>query len=56
MAKLKQIDKKCSEEERRMLKKEIQYKKNENLHNCFKLARAMEEKLQQMSDKVEATD
>ena len=58
MAKLEQIDKKlkCSEEDRQMLKKEIRYKKNESLDNCFNLARAIEEKLQQMSDKAEATD
>ncbi|XP_063720069.1 caldesmon-like [Symsagittifera roscoffensis] len=58
MAKFEQIDKKlkCSEEDRQMLKKEIRYNKNENLDNCFNLARATEEKLQQMSDKVEATD
>ena len=37
-------------------KKEIRYNKNKNLDNCFNLARATEEKLQQMSDKVEATD
>ena len=37
-------------------KKEIRYNNNENLDNCFNLARATEEKLQQMSDKVEATD
>ena len=36
--------------------KEIRYNKNESLDNCFNLARATEEKLQQMSDKVEATD
>ena len=58
MEKLKQIDKKlkCSEEDRQMLKKEVRYNKNEDLDNCFNLARATEEKLQQMSDKVEATD
>ena len=58
MAKLEQIDKKlkCSEEDRQMLKKEIRYNKNESLDNCFNLARATEEKLQQMSDKAEATD
>ena len=37
-------------------KKEIRYNKNEKLDICFKLARATEEKLQQMSGKVEATD
>ena len=58
MAKLEQIDKKmkCSEEDRQELKKQIQYNKNENLDNSFNLARATEEKLQQMSDKVETTD
>ena len=42
MAKLEQIDKKlkCSEEDRQMLKKEIRHNKNENLDNCFNLARA----------------
>ena len=39
-----------------MLKKELRYKKNESLDNCFKLAKEPEERLQQMSDKVEATD
>ena len=58
MAKLEQIDKKLkySEEDRQMLKKEIRCNKSESLNNCFNLARATEEKLQQMSDKVEATD
>ena len=39
-----------------MIRKEIRYNKNEYLDNYFNLARATEEKLQQMSDKVEATD
>ena len=39
-----------------MLKKEIRYNKNENMDNCFNLARATEENLQQMSEKVDATD
>ena len=58
MAKLEQIDRKlkASEEDRQILKKEIRYKKNENLDNCFNLARATEEKLQRMSENVEATD
>ena len=58
MAKLEKIDKKLkySEEDRQMLKKEIRYNKSESLDNCFNLARATEEKLQQMSDKVKATD
>ena len=58
MAKLNQIDKKlkCSEEDREVIRNEIRYNKNEYLDNYFNLARAMEEKLQQMSEKVEATD
>ena len=58
MAKFEQIDKKmkCSEEDRQELKKEKRYSKNENLDKCFNLARATEEQLEQMSDKVEATD
>ena len=58
MAKLEQIDKKlkCSEKDREVIKKEIRYNKNEYLDNYFNLARATEEKLQQMSDKAEATD
>ena len=58
MAKLDQIDKKlkCSEEDREVIRKEIRYNKNEYLDNYFNLARATEEKLQQMSVKVEATD
>ena len=58
MAKLDQIDKKlkCSEEDRQVIKKEIRYNINENLDNFFHLASAKEEKLQQMSDKVEATN
>ena len=58
MAKLEQIDKKLkySEEDRQELKREIRYDKIENLDNCLYLARATEEKLQQMSDKLEATD
>ena len=58
MAKLEQIDKqwKCSEEDRKELKREIRYNKNEKLDNCFNLVRATKEKLQQMSNKVEATD
>ena len=39
-----------------MIKKELRYNKHEYLGNYFNLARATEEKLQQMSDKVEATD
>ena len=58
MTKLNEIDKKlkCSEEDRQDLKKEIKHNKNENLDNYYVLARATEEKLQQMSDNAEATD
>ena len=58
MAKLDQIDKKLkhSEEDREKIKKELRYNKHEYLDNYFNLARATEEKLQQMSDKAEATD
>ena len=58
MAKLDQIDKrlKHSEEDREVIKKDLRYNKREYLDNYFNLARATEEKLQQMSDKVEATD
>ena len=58
MAKLDQIDRKlkCSEEDREVIKKELRYNKHEYLDNYFNLAEATEEKLQQMSDKVEATD
>ena len=58
MAKLDQIHKKLKhrEEEREFIKKELRYNKHEYLDNYFNLARATEEKLQQMSDKVEATN
>ena len=58
MAKLEQIDKtlKHSEEDRQELKREVRHNKNEYLANYFVLASGTEEKLQQMSDKVEATD
>ena len=58
MAKLGQIDRKVkdSEEDRETIKKQLRYNKHEYLDNYFNLARATEEKLQQMSDKVEATD
>ena len=54
VAKLEQIDKKlkCSEEDRQLLKKEIRYNKSESLDHCFNLAKATEERLQQMPDKV----
>ena len=58
MAKLDQIDKrlKHSEEDREVIKKELRYNKHDYLDNYFNLARATEEKLQQMSDKVDTTD
>ena len=58
MAELEQIDKqlKCNEEDRELLKNEIRYNKHESLDHCCNLANATEERLQQMSDKVEATD
>ena len=58
MAKLDQIDRKlkCSEEGREVIRNEISYNKNEYVDNYFNLARATEEKLQQMSEKIEATD
>ena len=58
MAKLEHIDKKlkCSEEDRQLLKTDIRYNKSERLEHCFNLAKATEERLQQMSEKVEATD
>ena len=58
MAKLEEIDKTLehSGEDRQQLKREVRHNKNEYLENYFVLARATEEKLQQMSDKVEATD
>ena len=58
MAKLDQIDKrlKHSEEDREVIKKEFRYNNHEYLDNYFNLVKATEEKLQQMSDKVDATD
>ena len=58
MAKLDQIDKKLkhSEEDRDKIRKEIRNNKHEYLDSYFNLARATEEKLQQMSDKVDTTD
>ena len=57
MAKLDQIDKKLkhNEEDRMVIKKELRYNKHEYLDNYFNLARATEEKLQQMLDKIDAT-
>ena len=58
MTKLEQIDKrlKHSEEDREVIRKELRYNKHEHLDSYFNLARATEEKLQQMSDKVDATN
>ena len=58
LTKLDQIDKKLkhSEEDREVIKKVLRYNKHEYLESFFNLARATEEKLQQMSDKVDATD
>ena len=58
MAKLEQIDKKLkhSEEDREVIRRELRYNKHEYLDSYFNLARATEEKIQQMSDKVNATD
>ena len=58
MAKLEQIDKKLkhSEEDRDVIRKEIRNNKHEYLDSYFNLARATEESLQQMSDKVDTTD
>ena len=47
---------KSSEEDQEGIKKEIRNNKNEYRDNYFNLARVTEKKLQQMSDKVEATD
>ena len=58
MAKLDQIDEKLkhSEEDRNVIRKEMRNNKHEYLDSYFHLARATEEKLQQMSDKVDTTD
>ena len=58
MAKLDQIEKKLkhSEEDRDVIRKEIRNNKHEYLDSYFNLARATEERLQQMSDKVDTTD
>ena len=58
MTKLNQIDKKLkhSEEDREITRKELKYIKHEYLDSYFNLARATEEKLQQMSNKVDATN
>ena len=58
MAKLDQIDEKLKhiEEDRNVIRKEMRNNKHEYLDSYFHLARATEEKLQQMSDKVDTTD
>ena len=58
MTKLNQIDKrlKYSEEDRDLIKKELKYNKHEYLDSYFNLAKATDERLQQMSNKVDATN
>ena len=58
MAKPDQIDEKLkhSEEDINVKRKEMRNNKHEYLDSYFHLARATEEKLQQMSDKVDTTD
>ena len=58
MAKLNQIDKKLkhSDEDRKMIRKELRYNKHEYLDSYFNLAKATDERLKEMSDKVEATN
>ena len=58
MQKLKQMDIKLKykENDRQELRKKLQHNKHENLENYFTLARATEEKLQQMAEGVETTD
>ena len=58
MAKLNQIDEKLkhSEEDREVIRKELRYNKHEYLDSYFNLAKAKDEILKEMSDKVEATN
>ena len=58
MAKLDQIDKKLkhSEEDRDVKRKELRNNKHEYLDSYFNPAKATEERLQQMSDKIDTTD
>ena len=58
MTKMEQIDKKLksSDEDYQELKNYFRNKKTENLDNYYVLARATEEKPQQIADKVETTD
>ena len=57
-AKLNQIDKKLkhSEEDREVIRKELRYNKHEYLDSYFNLAKATDERLKEMTDKVEATN
>ena len=58
MAKLDQIDKnlKHSKEDKDVIRKELRNNKHEYLDSYFNLAKATEQRLQQMSDKVDTTD
>ena len=58
MTRVEQVDKKlkCGEEDRQELEKEFRHNKSEYLDNYFVLAKATEEKLQQMADAVDTTD
>ena len=58
MAKLDQIHKKLkhSEEDKDVIRSEVRNNKHEYLDSYFNLARATEERLQLMSDKVDTTD
>ena len=58
MAKLNQINKKLkhSEEDREVIRKELRYNKHEYLDSYFNLAKATDERLKEMSDKVETTN
>ena len=58
MTKLNQIDKKLKyrEEDRDLIRKELKYNKHEYLDSYFNLAKATGKRLQQMSDKVDATN
>ena len=58
MAKLNQIDKKLkhSKEDREVIRKELRYNKHEYLDSYFNLAKATDERLKEMTDKVETTN
>ena len=47
---------KSSEEDRQEMKRVVRPNKNESLDNYFTLARATEEKLQQIVERLETTD